>query len=192
MSFMKESTYIAFLRAVNVGGRVVKMERLRELFTELGLSNVRTYIQTGNVFFTSDTKDRAKLGAEIEAHLQKSLGFEVATMLRTVSEVEHALSLEPFKDVEMTDEVRLCVAFISEPLPHEAQIPYVSPKGDFEVRSATEGEVFIVAYHAAGKAANPGAFLEKTYRVKATVRFWGTTEKILEAAKAGIIGKTGK
>ncbi|RYG65798.1 DUF1697 domain-containing protein [bacterium] len=180
---MKKTTYIALLRAINVGGRTVKMEKLRELFSELGLEDVRTYIQTGNVFFTSEAKDRAQLTAQIEEHLKKSLGYEVPVMLRTVDELEYALSLDPFKDVEITDEVRLCIAFLSEPLPEDVQFPLVSPKEDMRLLSVTKGEVFLVAYHAPGKAANAAAFIEKAFKVKTTTRFWGTTGKILEAAK---------
>ena len=54
-------TYTALLRAVNVGGRTVKMERLRDLFSELELGNVRSFIQSGNVFFDTPRLDREEL-----------------------------------------------------------------------------------------------------------------------------------
>ncbi|HEV2405968.1 MAG TPA: DUF1697 domain-containing protein, partial [Ktedonobacterales bacterium] len=75
--------YIALLRGVNVGGHVVKMERLRALFAELGLSNVRTYIQSGNVFFDTEQTDRVALTASIEEHLRAALGYAVPVFLRT-------------------------------------------------------------------------------------------------------------
>lgn len=180
---VKTTSYIAFLRAINVGGRVVKMERLREIFRQLGLEDVRTYIQSGNVFFSSNEEDRAGLTSRIEAHLQQALGYEVPVMLRTIAEVEATLALDPFRDVEVTDEVRLCVAFISGPMPKTLQLPHTSPKGEIEILTATDGEVFVVARQQAGRPGNPGAYIEKTFKVKATVRFWGTTAKILEAAK---------
>lgn len=115
---MADQTYIAFLRAVNVGGRTVKMERLRELFGELGLAGVRTYIQSGNVFFTADAGiDRPALTRRIEEHLREALGFEVPTMVRTVEEVEELLAAEPFQGIELTADNRFCVVFLSEPLP---------------------------------------------------------------------------
>ena len=61
------------------------MTRLRELFAELGPANVRTYIQTGNVFFDSE-EERPALRRRIEAYLQAALGYAVPVCLRTVEE----------------------------------------------------------------------------------------------------------
>lgn len=69
--------WIALLRGINVGGHMVKMEHLRRSFTELGLTNVRTYIQTGNVFFEAPEDDRAALAQRIEQHLREALGYDI-------------------------------------------------------------------------------------------------------------------
>jgi uncharacterized protein (DUF1697 family) len=180
---MESITYIAFLRAINVGGRTVKMERLRDLFSELGFGNVRTYIQTGNVFFDTPETDRKAMTDRIEAHLKAALGYDVPTLVRTIPDVEHALALDPFRDVEVTPDVRLTVVFVSEPLPEGLELPYRSPKGDFEVVAATPGEVFLVQRRINGRPADPTAFFEKTSAGKGTSRFFHTTAKILEAAK---------
>ncbi len=176
--------YIAFLRAINVGGHIVKMERLRELFTELGLNNVQTYIQSGNVFFETDEADRDALTQKIENHLKQVLGYEVATFLRTVPELQHTLEVAPFKTIEITSQTRHYIMFISEPLPTDFKLPYTSPKNDFELLSATAGEVFVLLHLINDRPGNPTAFLEKTFKFKATGRFYHTTIKILDAAKA--------
>ena len=62
--------YVAFLRAINVGGRRVKMHHLRELFESLGFSNVETFIASGNVIFDSPAEDTRKLEQRIEDHLR--------------------------------------------------------------------------------------------------------------------------
>ncbi|MGW4896638.1 DUF1697 domain-containing protein [Kitasatospora sp. NPDC004240] len=182
------TTYIAFLRAVNVGGRTVRMERLRALFTELGLDGVRTYIQSGNVFFTTDEPaaepGRAALTRRIEAHLAEALGFEVPVMLRTVEEVEAVLAAEPFAGVEAGPEVRLMVVFLSEPLPAGFEVPQTSPKGDFEIIGADEGTAYVVIHLRGGRMnTNPADVFGKSYRGRGTSRFLHTTEKILAAAK---------
>ncbi|MER5868025.1 DUF1697 domain-containing protein [Kitasatospora sp. NPDC002040] len=181
------TTYIAFLRAVNVGGRTVKMERLRELFTELGLADVRTYIQTGNVFFTAPAgADRAALAARIEQHLEQALGYAVPVMLRTVDEVAELVDSDPFAGVEVTPEVRLCVLFLSEPLPAGLEFPVRSPKDDWEILSATPGAAFTVLYLRGGRmSTNPATAFPKSYRGQATSRFFHTTVKILAAARKG-------
>lgn len=79
--------YVAFLRAINVGGHMVKMDRLREIFAELGLSGVETFIASGNVLFESRAKPAA-LEARIERALHDALGYEVATFLRTFPELQ--------------------------------------------------------------------------------------------------------
>ena len=71
--------YVAFLRAINVGGHVVKMDVLRRLFEEMGFKNVETFIASGNVIFDARTASKKK----IEAALKKALGYEVRTFLRT-------------------------------------------------------------------------------------------------------------
>lgn len=75
--------YIALLRGINVGGHRVKMGRLRSLFEELGFDDVSTFIASGNVIFTTASVDVDALRDSIEAHLERELGYEVATFLRT-------------------------------------------------------------------------------------------------------------
>src|SRR5688500_4990017 len=95
--------YAAFLRAINVGGHIVKMDALRLLCEQCGVSKVETVIASGNVLFESRAAAPA-LEKKIEAHLQKSLGYEVATFVRTVEELEAIVrraqkALEDWKSV---------------------------------------------------------------------------------------------
>ncbi|GGQ50445.1 DUF1697 domain-containing protein [Kitasatospora griseola] len=179
-------TYIAFLRAINVGGRTVKMDRLRELFEGLGLDGVRTYIQSGNVFFRTAETDRAALTARIEAGLAEGLGYPVPVMLRTVEEVEAVVESDPFAGVEVTEDVRLCVLFLSEPMPPEVELPTASPKGDWEMIGANEGAAFVVMHLRGGRMnGNPATCFPKSYQGQATSRFFHTTAKIAAAARKG-------
>ena len=181
---MSTIDYIAFLRGINVGGHRVKMEQLRASFSGLGLTNVRSYIQSGNVFFKTDEKDRTALEGEIGRHLSAALGYEVPVFLRTVAEVEHALRLDPFRHIDATPDNRFLITFISRPLPADLKLPFRSPKGDFEILGATPGEVFSVMRLVSGRPSDPAAFVERTCKVKTTSRFFGTTAKILHAARS--------
>ena len=182
---MKTVKYIAFLRGINIGSHQVKMEQLRELFRELGFADVRSYIQTGNVFFETTETNRASLTRKIEQHLCAALGYEVPTFLRTFPEVENALQLEPFSHLEAASDTRFLITFIPQPLPEDFKLPFSSPKNDFEILEATSSEVFIVMRLINGRPNNPAAFIEKICKVKTTTRFFGTTVKILQAAKSG-------
>lgn len=92
---MVKARHVAFLRAVNVGKRQVKMERLRQVVEELGYGAARTHIASGNVSF-----DAAGGGAAIERKLEPALeaafGFEIPTFVRTLAEVEQATDASPF------------------------------------------------------------------------------------------------
>ena len=93
--------YVAFLRAINVGGHTVRMEQLRKLFEGLGLGSVETFIASGNVIFESAV-GRAALENQIEAALEAALGYPVATFLRTIPEVAAAARLPPFSSAAGT------------------------------------------------------------------------------------------
>lgn len=77
---------VAFLRAINVGGRVVKMDALRAHCERCGLANVETFIASGNVIFDSRAAP-ASLEQKIEPRLRSSLGYEVDTFVRTLPEL---------------------------------------------------------------------------------------------------------
>ncbi|HET7904254.1 MAG TPA: DUF1697 domain-containing protein, partial [Candidatus Eisenbacteria bacterium] len=80
--------YAAFLRAINVGGRVVTMERLRGVFDEAGFPGARTILASGNVVFEAGARAAAAgLEAKIAAALKAALGYEVATFIRTPAEL---------------------------------------------------------------------------------------------------------
>lgn len=88
--------YAAFLRAINVGGRVVKMDALKKIFASLKLANVETYIASGNVVFESAATEVAALERTIEAALEKKLGFDVPTFLRSAAELRGVVDEAPF------------------------------------------------------------------------------------------------
>ena len=104
--------YVAFLRAINVGGRVVKMDRLRALFEELGHANVETFIASGNVLFDSTSRSVAAMERKIEAKLASSLGYDVATLVRPITALASIVERHAFADVE--EEHTILVGFLRE------------------------------------------------------------------------------
>ncbi len=84
--------YIGFLRGINVGGHRVKMDRLRALFEQLGLTDVATFLASGNVVFESDSNDVATLTRQIERHLAGELGYDTATFLRSPEQVSEIVT----------------------------------------------------------------------------------------------------
>ena len=90
--------YIAFLRGINVGGHRVKMDRLRALFGEMGMSDISTFIASGNVIFRTDSHDVDAVTGQIERHLSQGLGYDVPTFLRSpmqLDEIASFVALDP-------------------------------------------------------------------------------------------------
>jgi uncharacterized protein (DUF1697 family) len=88
--------FVAFLRAINVGGHIVKMDRLRTLFEALPLTGVETFIASGNVIFECGVRNHASLEKKIESHLEATLGYAVGTFVRTTAEVARIAAHDPF------------------------------------------------------------------------------------------------
>ena len=113
--------YIAFLRAINVGGHTVTMARLREIFETAGCSAVETFIASGNVIFQTRSARADRLERIIEKALHGALGYEVATFLRTPLEVASIATQEPFDRSELVmDGHTLFVSMMANPPSAEA------------------------------------------------------------------------
>lgn len=107
------SRYVALLRAINVGGHVVKMDRLRTLFEQLGFSDVETVIASGNVLFSSRARNVAALEENIERQLNSALGYDVTTFIRTPDEMQAIAEFDPFPEM-IKEGHTLSVAFLKQ------------------------------------------------------------------------------
>jgi len=102
--------HYAFLRAINVTGRRVKMAHLKDVVGELDVAKVESFIASGNLIFDATTDDVPGLEAEIAAHLETRLGYPVPTFLRTRRQLQRVVRHEPFGDRGPDDAFR--VAFL--------------------------------------------------------------------------------
>jgi uncharacterized protein (DUF1697 family) len=91
------TAYVALLRAVNVGGRQLKMDELKRIATDLGYGSPRTFIASGNLLFVSD-KSEVAVKSELEAAIAGHMGKPVEVMLRTDSEMAEVVSANPFSN----------------------------------------------------------------------------------------------
>lgn len=171
--------YIAFLRAINVGGHIVKMERLRALFEELGFAKVETFIASGNVVFASRSKRMSALEAQIGKHLQASLGYEVETFLRTDGEVARIAQHAAFPESELRAEGNtLYVAFLpTDPAP-AAQAKLMEWQSETDLFHIHAREIYWLVRRARGESKLTGARLEKTIGMPATVRNFNTVVRL--------------
>ena len=173
--------YIAFLRAINVSGHgVIKMEKLRELFEEMKLKNVQTYIQTGNVIFDSTEKDLVKLTNKIEKHLHNSLNYEVKTMLRTFSDLEKIIKNNPFKEIKLDKEIHLYLSVLHGEPDIDSKKLLISLSDDIATFKIKDREVYTHYKRSNAKHPFSNSFVEKKLKVAATTRNWSVISKIHE------------
>ncbi len=105
---------VSLLRGVNVGGaHMIKMDALRSLYESLGLRKVETFIQSGNVVFTTPSRDRSALARRIEEAIEKKCGFHVDVVLRNAAEMRDALARNPFAERPDIDPAKLLITFLA-------------------------------------------------------------------------------
>lgn len=172
--------YVAFLRAINVGGRRVKMDHLRELFESLGFSNVETFIASGNVIFDSETDDAWTLERKIENRLRESLGYEVASFVRSASELADISRHQPFDASDLGAEAAsLYIAFLPAPPSAEAEQKLLAHRNEVDDFLVHGREVYWQCRKTMSESSFSGALLEKTMGTPATVRNATTVRKLV-------------
>ncbi|MFC2170469.1 DUF1697 domain-containing protein [Calditrichota bacterium] len=107
------STYISMLRGINVSGqKKIKMVDLKKMYESLGFKRVVTYVQSGNVVFDSNEKDRTKIASLIEKQIVKSFGYSVPVFIRQPEDLSKIIKNTPFSDGLKYDTGKLCVIFL--------------------------------------------------------------------------------
>jgi uncharacterized protein (DUF1697 family) len=173
------SRFIAFLRAINVGGHTVTMSHLRQLFEALSFASVETFIASGNVIFVAVAPDVTALERQIEDHLRASLGYAVATFIRSTPELAAVSAYQPFLAAELAAAGHaLHIAFLAAPPADEAQqrlLAFQTPTDRFHVHGR---EVYWLRQGRLSDSAFSGALLEKTLGLPATMRNATTITKL--------------
>lgn len=171
------TVFIAFLRAINVGGRTVKMDHLRGLFEALGYTDVETFIASGNGIFRSPAEDTRALEQQIEAHLRASLGYEVTTFVRTAAEVAGIAAYTPFPADEVEGNT-LYVGFLPDPPDHEALgklAALCTPLDEFRVQGR---ELYWLCRTTISQSKVSGAQIERALGMPTTLRNVTTVRKL--------------
>lgn len=173
--------YIALLRGINVSGqKLIKMEDLRGIFTDMGFKNVHSYIQSGNVIFETTRQDTIKLAIKIQKWLFKALGYEVPTIIRTSEELKSIVSDNHFARLKASKNAKTYVAFLSA-TPTTEQVDFLhtlnSAVDTFHVQGT---ELYLIIDETKGKSVFTNVFVEKKLKMYATTRNWNTVCKLAE------------
>jgi len=177
-------TFISILRGINVSGqKKILMADLKKLYESLKFSEVKTYIQSGNVVFESDSKiSDIQLARKIEKAISTKYKFEVPVIIRTKEELEKILSQNSFTKEKSIDLKKLHVTFLSETPDREKmeQIKEVDFSPDqFIIKGK---EIYLHIPNSYGETKLSNKFFENKLKVSATTRNWNTVNKLLELA----------
>ena len=171
--------YIAFLRAINVGGRnTVKMEFLRQLFASLGFANVETFIASGNVVFETTAEDAQALARAIEQGLREALGYAVATFIRTGTELAAIANYKPFSQSDLDGAAALNIAFLADGLDDKSSQKLMTLRTDIDDFHVHGREIYWLCRKKQSGSKISNAVLEKAVGQKSTLRGANTVQKM--------------
>lgn len=174
-------TYIAMLRGINVSGqKLIKMERLRGAFEELGFGEVETYIQSGNVIFKTAKASAANLSKKIEGKILSGFGFLVPVIVRTPAELGEVLKRNLFLKEAGIDESKLHVTFLSEAAPKMAEKILQPLTVNSEQVYVCGREIYLHFPDGYGVTKLSNSVIEKKLSVAATTRNWKTVNVLFE------------
>ena len=183
----KSAIHVALLRGVNVGGKNrLPMAELSAMFERAGCTDVRTYIQSGNVVFGASERVAAQVGAQVSAALAKQLGLRVPLVLRSAEELRAVAANNPFlRELHEREELkRLHVAFLKRVPTASARAaldPERSPPDRFFARGR---ELYLCCPNVMARTKLTNDYLDRTLGSVSTVRNWNTVLALCELAGA--------
>jgi uncharacterized protein (DUF1697 family) len=173
------TTHVALLRAVNVGGRSIKMADLVALFADLGFAGARTYLKSGNVVFDAGKADRRKVAARIEAGIEERFGFRSEAILRSGAEFAKLIAKNPFPDMATEDPRHLLVMFLAGAPTRDDKAALAMEWDGPETWRLVGSDLFIAYPAGIGKSK-----LKLKLKTPGTGRNWNVVNALAEMANA--------
>ena len=177
-------TFISLFRGINVGGHHrIKMNELKNLYETLGLKDVRTYIQSGNVVFTSDDADTTRVQQQLEESVVQTFGFHVEIIARTADELQDIIAKNPFQGQQNKEAQWIVVMFLATMPDNTAQENLLKTYGGPEEIFFSGKEVFLYYTDGIGRSKLSNNFLEKKLKIVGTARNWNTVLQLQEMVR---------
>lgn len=169
------TTCIALLRGINVSGqKAIRMAALQASLSALGLSDVRTYLQSGNVVFRADKADAGRLAAAIRARIAQDFGHEVAVLVMTAAQLDQIANANPLWPKGGGDEKLFHCTFLFEPVAASRFKALQLPAAEGEQALLAGNAVLLHCPHGYGKTKLNNRYFERVLGVAATTRNWRT------------------
>jgi uncharacterized protein (DUF1697 family) len=167
---MARTRYVAFLRAINVGGHNCTMADLKKPFERLGLDDVDTFIASGNVIFSTNARSMAPLEKRIEAALKDELGYDVATFIRREDEVAAVARYRPFAEADMRAALSLNVGFVTAEIAPATRSALMALATESDTFHANGREIYWMARTRQSDSKISNVYLERALKIRSTFR----------------------
>jgi uncharacterized protein (DUF1697 family) len=172
---------ISMLRGVNVGGhKMVKMDALKALYESLGLRDVETYVQSGNVIFRTEGRELVRLCKRIENGIEQTFGFHSDVIVRTPAELRDVVQKNPFASRRGIEPKRLAVTFLASDPGKEAREKLLAIKTEPEELQIEGRELYIYYPNGMARPKLTWPIIEKALKTSGTARNWNSVTKLLE------------
>lgn len=177
-------TYISILRGINVSGHnMIKMETLKKIYTGLGLLDVHSYIQSGNIVFRTKDPDPVTIGSKIRAAIKTEFGFDVPVMVIDLNEMKKIAKSNPFAADSSKDPAFLHVSFLSED-PDRSRVENIDAALYLPDEFRWKGRaVYLYCPGGYGKTKLNNVFFENKLKSTATTRNWKTVNELIRMAE---------
>ena len=177
--------FVALLRGINVGGKnLIKMTDLAACVQSAGFTNVRTYIQSGNVIFNADETDQSRLASLLEATLAKAFHYEASVVLRSDHEMRDVVVHAPEGFGSDPASYRYDVIFLKEPLTSEEAMQSVSTKEGVDQAFAGKDVLYFSRLISKATQSRLTRIISMPIYQSMTIRNWNTTIKLIEMMDA--------
>ena len=176
------NTYIALLRGINVSGHhKIKMADLKLLFLNNGFSEVKTYIQSGNVIFKTNELNTDKIEQCIIMAVEKQFSYDIKVLVLTKKELSTIFNSNPFLERASIDISALCVTFLSA-IPTQDKVTEIKELGlkNNDEFSLEKKNIYLHCPNGFGKTKLTNNLFERKFKVNATTRNWKTITKLIE------------
>jgi len=182
---MKTTVHIGLLRAVNLAGlNRIGMADLRALLAALGMQDVRSLLQSGNVVFRSDVHKTAQLERVLEQAVATRLGLETEFFVRTAGDWKTVIAGNPFPDEARRDPGHLLLVCLKEAPAREDVTALQRAITGREVVRANGRHAYIVYPDGVGRSRLTSALIERKLATRGTARNWNTVLKLAAIAEA--------
>ena len=173
--------YVALLRGIAPMNPNMQNEKLRGVFEQLGFTDVKSVISSGNIVFTSPRTDVTAIEAEIEQAWPQKLGFTSTTVVRSLDDLKELVAANPFKGLTHSRELSLNVTFLKRPAADGVQLPGIA---GCTVHAVRPREMCVAIDLSSVKTPDYMVKAERTFGKEITTRTWKTVERIIKALES--------